>query len=299
VTRPAFRFAAIAAVLIIGLVAAELGLRSIGAAYTNLVRTPPASFAPGDTVKLLAIGDSFTFGIGADGPHSYPDQLQELLDENFGANACRVLNWGLPAQNSSEALLALAGAFDHDLHPDFVLVAVGINNYWNWHLASHFLPGDDALGRVHAAASGWRVWRFLAVLFSGGPAAAGKLYAKNDETDRNDPWFAHLRDDGPAWLTQWLAADFAAMRDLCRQRGAKLVLINYHLPSKTTAAAFRRFTDDPDVIAVDAAHPSGALEDVLSKDGWHPNATGYRRVARIVATALDPALRRMLPAKSP
>ncbi|MDP8222696.1 MAG: GDSL-type esterase/lipase family protein [Candidatus Lernaella stagnicola] len=273
------------AVLLVLLIAAEIGLRSIGVGYRALVQTPPARFSPQARVRLLAIGDSFTFGIGADGPASYPDQLQRLLDEEFGPGACEVINWGLPAQNSSEALLALSAAFESGMRPDFVLVAVGINNYWNWHLASAFLPGDEPLSRIHAALSGSRLWRLAAVALSGGPMAAGRLYAKNDESDRNSPWFANIRDTNPPWLSAWIASDLSGMRDVCLQHDARPVWINYHAPSPATFAAWSRFADDPDVLLVDARFdkPDPAL---LSADRWHPNAAGYARVAAVIAEAL-------------
>jgi lysophospholipase L1-like esterase len=306
---PEVRRALVAVLAIAALaLAAEIALRLLGAAYLELVRTPPASFSGRAKVKLLAIGDSFTFGIGADGADSYPDQLQAQLAERFGNDACETINWGLPAQNSSEALLALESGFARGLRPDFVLVAIGINNYWNWHLASPHLPGDSPVDRVRAAASGVRLWRLFAVAFSGGPTAAAKVYARNDESDRLDPWFADLRDTAPDWLTDWLEADLRAMLRLCREHDAAMVLVGYPLPSPTTKAAFARLTASTpgDLPTVDnegfaqleyPAPPNVAA--LLSPDGWHPNARGYQIVAENVAAVLEPAIRERLSVAGP
>lgn len=283
------------------LVAAELGLRTVGGAYLELLRKPPTTFAPGAQVKILAIGDSFTFGIGAGGPESYPDQLAALLDARFGDGVCQVINWGLPAQNSSEALFALDAALRDGLRPDFVLVAIGINNYWNWHLASHFLPGDAPLHRVRAALGGLRLWRLATVAVTGGPVAAGKLYARNDVTDSRDPWFARLRDSAPEWITTWLTADLRAIKALCEARGIGFVPVGYPLPSPMTRAAFEDVAAN--ALAVDArffgAADAQTAQAFVSADAWHPNAAGYAQVARLVEVRLAPAITKKLASQNP
>lgn len=49
---------------------------------------------------ILCLGDSFTFGIGAEKGFSYPDQLSRILE----ARQCgryKVINSGIPGSNSS------------------------------------------------------------------------------------------------------------------------------------------------------------------------------------------------------
>lgn len=282
---------ALAALLAL-VVLAEIGLRLVGRSYLELVRTPPGDFASDSRLNILCLGDSFTFGIGAAGEASYPEQLARLLAARYGDEACQVINWGLPAQNSSEALLALEAALDRELRPDFVLLSVGINNYWNWHLATHFLPGDRTLAKLHAALGGSRLWRLLAAAVSGGPVAAAKLYTENDAADSRDPWFSRLRDEQPPWIVDWLAHDLAAAAELCGERDVQLVLVGYHDPGPLCWAAYEQAAQRPDLTYVDCrSFGQNALDpQLLSEDGWHPNAAGYGLIASLVAERLVPMI---------
>jgi len=282
---------ALAALLAL-VVLAEIGLRLVGRSYLELVRTPPEDFTSNARLNILCLGDSFTFGIGADGEASYPEQLARLLAARYGDEACQVINWGLPAQNSSEALLALEAALSREPRPDFVLLSVGINNYWNWHLATPFLPGDRPLGKLHAALGGLRLWRLAAAAVSGGPVAAAKLYAENDAGDSRDPWFSRLRDRQPQWIVDWLARDLAAAAECCAAHSVRLVLVGYHDPGPLAQTAYEQAAQRPDAIFVDCRAFGRTVLDpqFISADGWHPNTAGYRLIAALVAERLVPMI---------
>jgi lysophospholipase L1-like esterase len=84
---------------------------------------------PGEgTLKIACIGDSITFGVGADAADSYPSQLGALLGagydvENFGVSATTMLKngsypyWYHGYLTEAEALL-----------PDVVLIGLGTND---------------------------------------------------------------------------------------------------------------------------------------------------------------------------
>jgi lysophospholipase L1-like esterase len=115
--------AAAAAGLLLALLLAESGLRLLGLAVRHS-RAPQA----GAGARILCVGDSFTYGIGAPKGESYPDHLQRLLDAAYGTGAYAVVNEGVPGQNSSE----LAARLDYLLaahRPAALVVLTGANNY--------------------------------------------------------------------------------------------------------------------------------------------------------------------------
>lgn len=80
--------------------------------------------APG-TFRLLALGDSFTFGVGASEEESYPARLQEIL-RSRGISA-QVLNAGAPGFGVPDAV-AWYRRWGRPLEPDAVVLAVFVGN---------------------------------------------------------------------------------------------------------------------------------------------------------------------------
>ncbi len=79
--------------------------------------------------RVLCVGDSFTFGIGAETPAgSYPAQLERELRERTGMDFT-VANCGYPGQHSADVLLRLDADFDR-VRPEHVFVLVGTNDVW-------------------------------------------------------------------------------------------------------------------------------------------------------------------------
>lgn len=162
--RPALQKAALLALgLAAGLVLAEGGLRLYGA-YYRLTRASGAP--PAGTIKILCVGDSFTYGMGAPAGFGYPGHLQRLLDSRYGAGAYSVINGGVPGQNSSE----LADSIDFLLaahRPHLLLVLTGANNY-NLRGSNFFLFAPEELSRAQKAAlrtdallSGLKTYKFF------------------------------------------------------------------------------------------------------------------------------------------
>lgn len=83
-------------------------------------------------VRILCVGDSFTFGAGAPPAYSYPSQLEKLLNDNSINKKYVVYNEGgsLPGMTSS---LVLKNLEENILkyHPDIIIILIGMNNSWN------------------------------------------------------------------------------------------------------------------------------------------------------------------------
>ncbi len=86
-----------------------------------------------DVYRILALGDSTTFGIIADGkfsyiPEPYPERLEHLVDERVGPGKVEVLNAGVPGYNSFMGVMQLRGK-QRGLHPDLITVRYGWNDF--------------------------------------------------------------------------------------------------------------------------------------------------------------------------
>ncbi|MFH1460221.1 MAG: GDSL-type esterase/lipase family protein [Candidatus Omnitrophota bacterium] len=81
--------------------------------------------------RILCLGDSYTYGIGAGFKYSYPAQLQRQLDQNYPESHFKVINAGLPGINTpilSQEIQNKLKMYD----PDIVIVMIGVNDQWNF-----------------------------------------------------------------------------------------------------------------------------------------------------------------------
>jgi len=85
---------------------------------------PPA---PGAT-RILALGDSFTFGFGLPEQDTYVARLQDKLDSTFGDGRIALLNGGISGSGTAEQL-AFVEDFGDQVAPAAVLVFVSIDDF--------------------------------------------------------------------------------------------------------------------------------------------------------------------------
>jgi lysophospholipase L1-like esterase len=79
------------------------------------------------STRILAIGDSCTWGWRVAQDESYPAVLQRLLDERYGAGTHQVINAGVPGYSSYRGLLYLRER-GLSLDPAIVIVGYGFND---------------------------------------------------------------------------------------------------------------------------------------------------------------------------
>jgi acyl-CoA thioesterase-1 len=105
---------------------------------------------------VLAIGSSSTEGIGAaDRSHSYPAELERLLQGRLGMGAASVENAGVGGERADQTLKRLESAVAQSRY-DLVIWQVGVNDALNASVAeSEFVArlnaGIDAVQRSGAA----------------------------------------------------------------------------------------------------------------------------------------------------
>ena len=146
----------------LGLGLAELGLQVGSLVVWWQASGDEAADATGDA-RVLCVGDSFTYGVGAGREDSYPAQLQQVLDEEGGGDRWSVINAGFPGRNSAELLQRLPALLrEHD--PQYVCVLVGTNDQWSrseWELA---IPALDAEGPEDGWQLRFRLGRLVQVV---------------------------------------------------------------------------------------------------------------------------------------
>ncbi|MCX5795308.1 MAG: GDSL-type esterase/lipase family protein [Elusimicrobia bacterium] len=111
-------------------------------------------------VRVLCLGDSFTFGLGAPPGRSYPDALQRLFDAEAPGRV-RVINAGIPGANTSMVLESVEENLSR-IRPAAVLLLAGCNDNSNFKASNyHLLLGGWAArrARLEAAVSRCRVCR--------------------------------------------------------------------------------------------------------------------------------------------
>jgi lysophospholipase L1-like esterase len=93
----------------------------------------PTKKVPG-TIRIIALGDSWTFGNGADQELTYPKRLAALIRENLPGKQIEVLNLGMLAYSSHEGLKLLQQKIG-SLEPDMVLIGFAMNDasISGWH----------------------------------------------------------------------------------------------------------------------------------------------------------------------
>ena len=106
------------------------------------IRGPELELEPADgTLRIVVLGDSFTFGQGVNYAASYPAVLEEQL-RSAGINA-EVLNFGVPGHSTPQSV-ALARARVTPLKPDLVLLSVFANDLSAAESYCHYGRGGNA-----------------------------------------------------------------------------------------------------------------------------------------------------------
>lgn len=113
-----------------------LGLVFVLLLFETILRVGHFSFAShlkesklwGEKV-ILCLGNSHTYGAGAEEGFSYPEQLQKLFQNNYSKNI-QVVNEGILGMNSAQLFASLEDKINF-YKPSMVILQTGGPNYWN------------------------------------------------------------------------------------------------------------------------------------------------------------------------
>jgi lysophospholipase L1-like esterase len=293
-----------------------LGLRS----------SPIGPKQPGE-FRILALGESTTFGVGVPDRLAYPQRLETLLRESGGCPGCRVINAGVSAWSSfqSRRFLEREGLA---LQPDLVLVYHEINDYMpaSFRNAGQseaaMLRSDlqlhastrESLGRRVLSSSAFVRWltyhrarRAVAELKDApdfvAPDAIGlpsiglrPLVVRTADERRAQVNEAALPTRVPPDERRRM---FEEMHALCRSRGIALVILHPSYRSTVSHTCvlteFCRERTMPMLDAQPVLHPAGVPVEAMYLDKMHPTARGHQALAEALAGFL--ASRELLPTR--
>jgi lysophospholipase L1-like esterase len=219
--------------------------------HTNALGLRDAEIADDGRRRILAIGDSCTFGWGVDQDDAYPQLLQQRLDRGPQAGRYRVINAGVPGYTSYHGRLYLAER-GLALQPAVVIAGFGFND---------IVPSGDVrtslewqrrlmpLLRLDDALLDWsRLWRWMRI--------------------------KTLRPPSPDAPVRSSPADFGEniheIVRLARGAGAQVVLIDFldrNSPQREHIAALHGAAEE---LGVPLIAYEGPRIDVV-----HPTAEGY------------------------
>lgn len=243
--------------------------------------------------RILAIGESTTFGLGVRPDEAYPALLEEMLNDRIG-QPVRVVNVGVPGQTSTSILRSIRHQLD--IHrPNLVLALYGINDA---NEALNDLSSRIVFG-VHVPewVADLRLYRLACIVRD------YALYAPKREEhgawtffDRNQTTEEGGWIDNPFYLPQFKmnAAEIIAT---VRETGAAYVQVSYlraNAPLRTTLA---EIVEEHGVPFIDLALTDETEGEWFTEDGFHPNAAGHRLMADRILEGLG-QFRGILPESS-
>ncbi|HJQ85423.1 MAG TPA: GDSL-type esterase/lipase family protein [Candidatus Binatia bacterium] len=282
--------------MLLALLLLEAALR-VGAVYVALTRRVPG-IATGRGRQIVCLGDSNTYGLHVRGEDAYPAVLERELNEH-GAAGVRVLNLGIPGNNSSRIRNALPAVLAAH-HPDLLTLMVGVNDFWT---APE--PIDAAGHRSGPTSFLWRwsrVYRLAFVIWratqtpADGPGPLGELPSPRGPgpkpADARFGWT--VQEGGVADWDRGLRDNLTAIVAEARAAGVPVVLVTYPsdgpiyagVNQMLRAAAVELGTPLVDVTAVVTPRCWGSYcRDLLFRD-QHPTAKGHALAGRTLTEAL-------------
>ncbi len=304
-----------ALVLVLGLALAEAGLW----VAARFVGDRASAWRPDSTVRILAVGDSHTYGGGVEREESYPAQLQRALDERL-PGAYSVMNLGLPGMSSTQLRNRLP-IWVQRYRPDVLIVWVGVNDAWN-----RAETGDEmtnAMARLDAWLSHSRLYRLVRVRLHdrdleryvpSGPDDRRWHVSQLEGAFEDEVWtvrhsgvterIAHGRHTAPPAepdersreVEERLGRDLAAMARYARDSGIPMILLTYPIEASWYAVANRagrRIAAEYGLTLVETVVPVRTIPEAERDWIWvaHPGPRIYAAIAAGLATVVgEPAL---------
>ncbi|MDP8222816.1 MAG: SGNH/GDSL hydrolase family protein [Candidatus Lernaella stagnicola] len=261
---------------------------------------PRRAYTQHDSLKILALGDSFTYGITS-GRESefligYPEILGNLLHSETAT--VEVINLAYPAADSGRMRERLQKFLKTPAsYPDVVLIATGINNIGFAKFVECQRAYGDRPPSLSTRAAGYLyrhsvMFRILA-LTSGSllrirlPGVSVDEYVYPD----SDGVIHWVHPPAKRWTKECLADDVRSIVAQTTKTGAVPVFVTYHQESFATESA-REFAVATGAPLVDVAEAAQQIDpDLLARyrasGSWHPNFCGYVAVAALIAPVVE------------
>lgn len=293
--------------IILCLLMLEAGLRIAGWWYNWKHPLPKDR---GADYKILCVGESTTFGIGAEDParDGYPRQLELLLNQRFPGLRAQCLHDQSIGASTSQLLMNFPAALDR-YRPDLVIFMAGLNNWWTLNRSNILLFNhNDKVWQFSFKVLGFldefRVYKLLKwIFYSQKWISFDSIYQLPDPLVTADPVYMKKREQ---LLLRELVKlqqeydfnvfykvaelDLRQMIKLCLARKIAVVICTY--PGHTAqelSAVHRKLAREFGLALVDNDAFFRSLPDKKSYfclDEVHPNQKGYKVLAGRIFDAI-------------
>lgn len=139
-----------------------------------------------DAVRILCLGDSFTFGMGAQKGYSYPEQLERILSNRNPGRRFIVYNYGLPGNTSAKLLNKQLKQYLLEFQPQIVIILIGQNDPLIIHESDFWLVKNNNLeSRLFPNLSDLRCYKLIMTIINSIEATRmqEKLFSKFKKAD--------------------------------------------------------------------------------------------------------------------
>ena len=239
-------------------------------------------------LRILCIGDSWTFGANVAQEQAYPRRLRALLEERFPGASFEVLNLGVLGYSSAQGLELLKGR-GLVMAPDVILIGFAMNDgsaadYRDRDLIGHEQRWSSETGGL-ARSETYKLMRYLAQRFRFKPKSPSDQLGSIGEYVEAVPEAAAMPDYQKLQprtrvpLPEY-EGNLAEMIRLARGRGASVALLYDELAANSPyRVSLRRVAETEGVPLVDGyalvAEARGRIErDLEARLDLQPSITG-------------------------
>ncbi len=244
---------------------------------TNGLGLRGAAVGPKRKFRILAVGNSCTFGVGVNDDETWPARLERIMREESGVES-EVINAGVPGYSSFQGRRYLEER-GLDLEPDLVIACFGFNDIDAWGG-----EGDDAAMACRVAGAAWERALSRSALFrgmsrllkGGGEPAAGERLLRVDSREMRE--------------------NIAEMNRTCAERGARLMLLIWPFRNQREKgnpapilfqAVLLQTAREEEIPVVNLIEPFLAPEETPFLDHIHANTFGCDVAAHSIADLLE------------
>ena len=236
-----------------------------------------------NTIRIIALGDSWTFGHNVAAEQSYPKRLVALLRSDFPEKNIEVLNLGMLAYTSHEGLKLLQRKA-LAMRPDIVLIGYSMNDasISGWHDKDVFVPKRKRFSLKHFITENSELYKLAMYL--------GQL--KKFESVKMGETIRAVSDPNDKFLYEsWVSADALEAKDyerlaekvrvppaaydqniremirLVREHGAFPILLHNELrPGSPYQSALQKISREENVSLVDNCEVIGAARQRIEAE---------------------------------
>ncbi|MCG3198364.1 MAG: hypothetical protein GHCLOJNM_02863 [bacterium] len=264
-------------------VATEISLRLAGLLIlaprqiVDLARVPTEG-----EFRILAIGESTTFGLGVKREEAYPEVLGRMLNEE-GKGSFVVFNTGVPGQTSTSILRNIRYQMEK-YHPHLVICLFGandlneaLNDMSSRRLFGFHVPDSIADLRTYRLAC---VFRDYVLLHPEIKPEGAWIAVDESQKSPSGEWIQNI-----SFLDQ-LELNYKSILEVIRDSGARAMMLSYFRCYYALAPKLKEISEETGTPYLDMRTDKTDSLDIFTEDAFHPNQEGHRLMAEQILAFL-------------